>query len=117
MTKADQIIKAAEQDASEVAQRLGYDSATRNLQYIGALEYRLRRAYELLFQASRPEGCTEVNACGITAGALPIVNDDNELDGWAIYIGSQCVDDVLDRKVRDKLCDEAERIALDGEAA
>ena len=117
MTKAGQIIKATTWAANRHQESTRCDEVMRMAFHLGMLERELRKAYDLLFQASHPEGCTEVNACGITAGALPIVNDDNELDGWAIYVGSQCVDDVLDRKVRDKLCDEAERIALDGEAA
>ena len=113
MNKADQIIKAAEQDASEVAQRLGYDSATRNLQYIGALEYRLRRAYELLAIASNPPGCTEVESDGVRYGLK--WNKDGEF--WEIFIGGQCVNVALSGGLIDELCDEAERIALDGEAA
>ena len=113
MTKADQAIKAINWAAVQHQERTGCDGFMRLAFHVGRLEAELRAVYQLLEIASNPPGCTEVESDGVRYGLK--WNKDGEF--WEIFIGGQCVNVALSGGLIDELCDEAERIALDGEAA
>ena len=113
MDKADRIIAAAEKEAADYMQRTGGNSVVGTYHQLGYLKHELRTAYELLAIASNPPGCTEVESDGVRYGLK--WNKDGEF--WEIFIGGQCVNVALSGGLIDELCEEAERIALDGEAA
>ena len=113
MTKADQIIVATERAADEYRKRTGCDIASQTFYQVGWLMHEIRKAYDLLAEATNPSGCHDVTIDGITYG----MQWDKGDECWLAYIGGQVVNVALSSWLLDKLCDEAERIALDGEAA
>ena len=113
MSKAEQVIAAAEKESADYMLRTGCGAAASSAFQIGYLKRELRKAYDLLFQASHPEGCHDVTIDGITYG----MQWDKGSECWLVYIGGQVVNLALPDKLLDKLADEAERIALDGRAA
>lgn len=113
MNRAERIIKDAESAATDYRDRTGSDKLAGAYHQIGRLQYELRMACDMLANATNPSDCHDVTIDGITYG----MQWDKGDECWLAYIGGQVVNVALSSELIDKLCDEAERIALDGEAA
>ena len=110
---AKQLIAQAEQAAKLHQRRTNCDDATRSEYELCTLQGMLADACEELAAATNPSDCHDVTIDGITYG----MQWDKGDECWLAYIGGQVVNVALSSELIDKLCDEAERIALDGEAA
>ena len=113
MNRATRIIKGAEKAAKQYQESLGCDDSTRLMFQVGWLQHELASVCAESEASSNPPGCTEVESDGVRYGLK--WNKDGEF--WEIFIGGQCVNVALSGGLIDELCDKAERIALDGEAA
>ena len=110
---AGQLIRRAEVAANLHQLSTGCDDAERGEYEVCKLQVMLADACEKLAAATNPSDCHDVTIDGITYG----MQWDKGDECWLAYIGGQVVNVALSSWMLDKLCEEAERIALDGEAA
>lgn len=110
---ANKLIRQAEADADAHAKKTGCDKLTRSEYEICALQIKLLEACAELAEAKNPPGCHEITSDFVTYGVKWDASD----EVWCVYLGGQGISHVIDGGLYRELCDEAQRIELDGHAA
>ena len=110
---ADKLIAEAEKASADYMKRTGCTHTDSKVFELGWMRALFREACDAVAAATNPSDCHDVTIDGITYG----MQWDKGDECWLAYIGGQVVNVALSSELIDKLCDEAERIALDGEAA